>query len=396
MLTGCWDQTELEDHAYVVAIGADLAQDNPNEKVFTAQIVIPAKLAGGGTPGGGGGGGEKSYFQISVRASSLYCALNNMQATLSRDISLLQCRAIFISEELARQSIQPVIEIVVRQPELRRSVFIGVVAGNVADFFKENQPMLHDNISKYYEEVATSNKYTGYTTLSTFQSIIEGVETLGENAVATLAAINTGSPQEKAPPNVEAGEIARTGSSKAEFIGVAAFRGVKMVGKLGKREAELLNMLRGDWGSAPYEISDPLNQRYRLGINLRKVRQPQITADLSSEPIRLMVKLNLVGTLVSQYTLGDYTQGANRTKMEEQLKDDIESRARQLVERAQTEFKSDIFRFGNLAVKPKFLTWDAWKAYNWAEKFPEAEISIDAQVSVNWYGMQNQPVLPTP
>ena len=47
LLTGCYGKTELDDLAYVLAIGVDKASGDDNKEVLaTYQIALPVKLTG--------------------------------------------------------------------------------------------------------------------------------------------------------------------------------------------------------------------------------------------------------------------------------------------------------------------------------------------------------------
>lgn len=387
--TGCWDRWELDDQGYVVAFGIDSAPGELQDRVVTAQIVIPSKLVGGAA-GGGGGGDSRGFFQVSVRTFSLFDALDVLQGAVARRLTMLQCRVIFVSEDLARESLTPLLRVVERSPELRRTVFVAVVPGKVEEFMRKNVPVLESDITRFYEEMSAANKFTGYTTISTFRTLMEGLETPGENTIVTLADLKEVS-LDDVNTNPQAGQLPRKGGTKGDFIGVAVCWHDKMVGKLGKLEAEALNLLRGDWESAPFSIKDPVEPKYSLGVNLRQEGKPRITVDLEDNPVRLDVKLSLEAFLVSEYGRTDYTLAENRKKLEGALREEIESRARKLITRAQSEFKSDIFKFGNLAVKKKFLTWAEWEQFNWTEKFPQADIQVSADVKVRWFGSATQP-----
>lgn len=393
-LTGCWDKLELEEQAYVVALGLDLAPDN--NRIVTAQFVIPSKLAGGTSGGGGGGGGEeKSFFNISVKADSIYSGLDLIQTSVSRRISLLQCRAIFIGEDVAKESVRQPCGLIARYPELRRTNFLAVVPGSAKNFLFKNVPTMQSNVAKYYEELSRANQYTGFTTLSTVQRVIEGIESPGESAIATMAQVNQGSSEQPNNPNVLPGEVARDdGAAKTDFVGVAVFRKDKMVGKLGKEDAKLLNMLRGEWKIGLYSIQDPKDPKHTVGINLRQIAAPEVKVDLEANPIQVNVKLKLVGTLVSQFSAVDYTLPENLELLRNRLQEDLITNSEVLIERAQTEFQADIFRFGNLAVRQKFLLWKDWADFNWERQFPETKVSVDMEVPILLQGFVNQPPQP--
>lgn len=392
--TGCWDRQEVENQAYVVAIGMDVVPGDPAGRIITFQLVIPAKLGVGGQ--GGGGSGEKSYFQTSVKASSIYEARDLLQASVSRQISLLQCRAVLFSDELARRSILSGVRVAERSQELRRSLFFAIIDGTAQEFLQKNQPLLNVNITKYYEEIAQANKYTGYSTTSSFQSTIEGVESSGEAAVVTYAGLGNNlldaplTKSETGKIRADGSDLPRQGGTKGNWIGVAVFKGDKMVGKLDKLEAETLNMLRGDFESGPFEVQDPMQPKYLNGVNLRQVGKPQIRVDLSSDPVRLDVRMEFEGNLMSEFGGTDYTVLENRDKLERAAQKEIEEQTAEVITKAQ-ELKTDIFSFGNSAVKKHFWTWQEWEKFNWPEKFSKADIRVSARVKIRFFGLQNGP-----
>jgi spore germination protein KC len=392
--TGCWDKSELEDQAYVVALGVDLAPDNSEDRIVTAQIIIPSKLAGGSS----GGGGEKSFEQISIRDKSAFEGLDKMEAAVSRRISLLQCRAILVSEDYARTDLSVLTNLGQRHPQLRRNIFVAVVPDSTKEFLEKNQPKITASITRYWEDISKANKYTGFTSFSNLQTIIEGLESPGENTIVTMAAVGENTPEDKVQQSTQAGQLPREGGTIGEFVGNAVFRGDKMVGKVGDKESKILSMLRGEWRSGPFTVPDPNQPKNPVGLNLRQEATPKITVDLESEPIRLDVKLNLSGSLVSEFGSVDYTVGEQRKNLENAVREEIEKQASEMIERAQHEFRSDIFRFGNTAVKKKFLTWREWEDFNWHPKFAQADIRVTAEVNVRWFGFQNAPskVSPAP
>jgi len=55
LLTSCFDSKEIDDMAYVVALGLD--KGATNHLKMTLQLAVPAKASSGEGGGSGGGGG---------------------------------------------------------------------------------------------------------------------------------------------------------------------------------------------------------------------------------------------------------------------------------------------------------------------------------------------------
>ncbi|WP_052737986.1 hypothetical protein [Bacillus sp. SA1-12] len=76
-LTGCWDQKELEQISYVVAIGLDKAQGNKVEVMYQiANPEVGTSLTGTPPPN------EKPYENISIIANDFLTARNTVNAFL--------------------------------------------------------------------------------------------------------------------------------------------------------------------------------------------------------------------------------------------------------------------------------------------------------------------------
>src|SRR3954451_18235179 len=96
-LTGCWDQEELEDNAYVIGLGLDPSKEEGKIKV-TMLIANPEV----GSMQGGGGSIEKPREIISFDANDFITAKGTANAIISRDISFDLLSVILVSEEFAK------------------------------------------------------------------------------------------------------------------------------------------------------------------------------------------------------------------------------------------------------------------------------------------------------
>ena len=84
----------MDDLAYAIALGIDIAEDDNLEVTF--QFNIPSA-------NGESGSGESAPSVIdSVKANSIDSAINLMNAYVSKEINLSHCKVIVIPQELAQ------------------------------------------------------------------------------------------------------------------------------------------------------------------------------------------------------------------------------------------------------------------------------------------------------
>lgn len=158
VLTGCWDEVEIEDRALVLGLSIDEAPPDsaenedkvthtsdknlPSKMIsVTAQIAVPGRVPLG--PGSSGEGGAKSspIWVVKVVGHSLDDAMNNLQQQISDPRYLIHLRVIIISEAIARGGLDELNDYLRRNPEVRRRTWLLVSAGRAAKFMDVEPPL---------------------------------------------------------------------------------------------------------------------------------------------------------------------------------------------------------------------------------------------------------------
>jgi spore germination protein KC len=144
ILSGCWDQYELEERANILGLAIDLVEQEdikeenevthpegefPNEKrhtfyKITAQIAVPGKIKLG--PEGGSEGSDKTSWVIQTTGHTLKDAMANLQQQLAERLYLGHLQIVIISDEIAERGIEDVNDYLGRNPEVRRTAWMVV------------------------------------------------------------------------------------------------------------------------------------------------------------------------------------------------------------------------------------------------------------------------------
>ncbi len=82
----------------------------------------------------------------------------------------------------------------------------------------------------------------------------------------------------------------------------------------------------------------------------------------------------------------DVTDFENLKALEDRFNKQIRDEVLRAIKKAQTEFKSDIFGFGNAMHADRPGEWKKFRA-NWDESFSDADINIRIQSSINRSGL---------
>lgn len=403
ILTGCWDRRELEDQAFVIAIGVDKGKNKLLRVTF--RIGVPSKT-GLGQSGGGGGGGEGSIAKnasllTTVEAPSIPAAVILAQGYINRDLSLLHTKGIIFGEAFAKEGVGHTLGFLARYRELRRNIFTGVCKGHAYELLESNAPDLEKSFAKWWEGVkmmsASQSTHPG-TLLHEFLSDIERVD-----KEATMIYFATNDQAEKgnagklkAPPSflkgelgVKAGEIPRAGGNPVEFMGTAVFKGDRLDHILNLTETRSLQMLTGDFKRTFYVIPVPNKKGNYITIELKQGSPPNKKISFKGSEVSIDETLLLEGDLMSLRTDVDYASNPVKMRQLDRIMEkNIEIRLKQLVEKEQKR-GIDIVGYGAQA-KKYFLTDPEWKHFDWPEQFKKAKINIKVNFAIRRTGMQGE------
>ena len=132
---GCWDRIELEDLAYILAMGVDYLPDEELIEV-TVSVIRPIGTRGGAQAGGGG---EREAFNIiTTKGVTLSSALEQLHTQLARMAYFAHNGAIIIGEKLARQGLHLILDRLTRVIDVRLTANIFVTDENVQHVFRAN------------------------------------------------------------------------------------------------------------------------------------------------------------------------------------------------------------------------------------------------------------------
>jgi spore germination protein KC len=141
LCTGCWDATEIDQLAIVVASGMDLVQhDDSQQPTFRGmlQIARPSELgtSGGGTPTTSTGS-TGSYVLEQAEGPNALATQDIMRKRLSRKLFVGQRRVIILGEDYARHGVYDLADEILRNPQSRLRTYIVIAYHGTAQSILE-------------------------------------------------------------------------------------------------------------------------------------------------------------------------------------------------------------------------------------------------------------------
>lgn len=402
-LGGCSSAKEADDVGYIMIIGVDKGSDG-KQKV-TYQVAVPrwTKSDTESTSGmGGGQGSPRDPWVISTiwtpGPAETRMLLNS---TMSRYPLVSHINAYIFSEEVAREGLGPRISYLVRSREFRETMFLIIVRGSAEEYIKNSKPVLETYVYKFYETVLLSADESGYYLRAHFHDFYTRLKNHGGSAYAVYTGLNpyTGSdkpagaktPEQTGNPYLP-GDIPRTATSKAaEFLGLALFRGDKMVGVLNSDETRAVAILQGKLSRGFLGLVDPL-QPEKETVNLKFHSESQIQADLNRGVPVFHVKVLIEGEILGATSGINYDTPENRRKLEEQLAKLFTGQIRSMIRHTQ-ELGTDPVGFG-LYLRPKFRDTGEMAKADLNSLYQKADIQVQVTARINSTGLQWRTVPP--
>lgn len=430
LLAGCWDRRELEELAFVLALGLDRA---PQGIEVSAMLAIPNRMAGGGggdADGGGGGGEENVVAVTSIAAPTIPEAMNLLNAYTSRAISLEHAKVLVVGRELAeRQGLGEVLDFLDRNRAIRATMAVAISQGTAQQLLSRLHPRIERDPHRFLEFLPLLDRETGLIPHSArFNDLLAATENPGMDGTAYLIALRPqpgqqqqeGSTEEGARPGGEsaggdgssgeggnaglpgpgqwvAGNLPRQGGANAEMVGAAILREARLVGVATGQETRAINLLRGELRRAALSVPDPLAPGQEVGLEIRPGRLPIVRAELDGERPHLTVIAPQEATVLGVQSRLDYARDEGRiARLAAATSALLEATAREVIRKAQTEWRADPFGFG-LKVARLFPTYREWREYDWSRRFPGAEVEVRIPVQIRRPGTRLEPprVLPT-
>lgn len=176
MLVSCYDNREIDETAYIIAVGIDPQTDNDYK--YTFQFSAPLATVEGGESGGGGEADEnQTVNNVIIKAADFYIAKNMLNNFLSKNIDMSSLKLIVFSRKLSTNDFLKHSQLFLREREVRPHTCLAVAEEDAEGFLKSVNPELEANTAKYYELMAlrSNNVYAPVKRLGDFISETENI-----------------------------------------------------------------------------------------------------------------------------------------------------------------------------------------------------------------------------
>jgi spore germination protein KC len=389
VLSGCWDRKDIETRGYVLGIAIDKYPPNPQVKekgapgetppkeeekleemethigkaqyAMTVQFPILKKNSGSSRSGTEGA----NSWEITQIGNSFMSMNREMQSRTDLSLYYEHLQVIILSDRIAREGIENVLDFFVRDPEMRRRVRIFISEGqakSILDVTPKTQDYAAIYLAKIPMNAARNSRIVHKTELG---EVIQSIH----------------AEQDFVLPKV----IATVDEIKAS--GAAAFKKGRMVGWVSELEVEAINFIRNSYFGGVITIQSPDHKSGLVTLEVSRAKTevvPIIHKDELSFDISITVKGNYAEN-VNAHTHAKITQDY-LDKLQKGYEKEIESICKQTVSKMQEEYGADVFRFGQTVAANEPAYWKKIKD-KWDSIYPTVGVNVKADVSIRLLGI---------
>lgn len=368
----------IDNLAYVVAIGIDTSQSNNLRVSF--QFTDTSAYSNEGQSE------TNSTIINTVEAQSLESSVNLLNSYIGKNINLAHCKVIVFSEEIAKIGLSDFIYSLINNSQIRPTSNI-VISKCEAKYYLENSISKSEKvITKYYEVFPNSSDYTGYISNVTLGEFFNQLTDKTRNPVAILGGVNTKNsdvaPGDEDASNILANNSTVIGERGTENLGLAVFKGDKLVGELTALESLCHSIIGNETNTFLISIPNPRDTKNTIDLSASKYKKTAVKVDVSNGSPYITINIYLNAEILSIDNGTDYLKESYLDEVSNATNNYLASRISDYLYKTSTDFKSCIDDFDKYAVT-HFFTNSDWEAYDWINSYNNAFFYINVHTKVN-------------
>lgn len=371
LLAGCWSAREIEDLAFVMAMGVDT---DPKGVRITYQLALPAP---GGEAPGAQGGAPSPVWVTSVAAPSIAEAMLRLAAVLGKVPFTGHTLAVVIGEEYAQDGIGELLDYLARDRELRARVRLAVSFGEAREVL-EAEPRIEAMPAEYLFNLLRQGQETGIVPPADFLSVRIAYANRPRLQIKLPALQPTPPPAEAAAAPAEAEE--KPPATAIELKGTAVFRDDKLVGFLDERESRGVAWLTENLRMAAVTVfreEGPL-------VQLANYSSVRFSTRKDNGGYRLHARVSQDGNLTAWPHPEQTITHALLKQIEADLAEVVADEIKSALERLQQEFNADILGLGEQMrrLRPGYMATLDWNA-----AFPALIVEVEVRAAFRRVGL---------
>ena len=376
-LSGCYDQKEIDETAYIVALGIDKGKDA--EYSYTFQFSAPLAISGEGEGGEkpakqeeNGEGKNSTVRNLTINAPDFYVAKNMINNFMSKNIDMSHLKLIVFSAGVDENSLETHSQLLLREREIRPHTAIAVAAESASGYLENVNPELEANTSKYYElmSLRSNNVYAPTKRLHDFVD-----ELTADNSSTALPIAISGSktnqfPADSSVPQWVSAQHSTVSADHSVLYGMAIFKNGKLHSAMDGDSAMIYNILTQSIEDCTITLKDKYAPENTVSFRL-------VIPQKAHYKIRTETKqITVIQDLQAEFSGGALPKGyLSFDELYSYAKSVLTDRISEYFIDLSREKSADIMGIKN-CLRKNFTTFDQWSAFDWDGFYKNAKFNI--------------------
>ncbi|CUA80669.1 spore germination protein GerKC [Anoxybacillus suryakundensis] len=379
LLFGCWSKKELRDLALIIAVGID---KKDGKYISTFQVVNPGNVAGATQRGGGSTGLPVALYTST--GDTLVEASRKASKQISRIPYYAHTNLVVVGEELAKEGIQQIFDVVERNPQFRPTANIVIARKQTAkQLLSVLTPVDKIPANQMIKTLELTEMMWGENVGTRLREVIESFSLAGKEVIMSSFHVDGNRKHSDDQENVRTMEpTARLRASE-----LAIFKRGKLVGWIGKEDARGVLWILDKIKQTAVTV-DWKGEKEALSYKVVRAKT-KVTAQLRNGKPIIFVTVATEGDIGETFVAIDFTDPKQIVALEKVMQQEIKSEIEKAVHVAQKK-KSDIFGFGEVVHRTYPKEWKKMKKM-WNDKyFPKLDVQVKVESFIRRTGLRTR------
>lgn len=358
-LTGCWDQVEIDDYAFVIGLGIDYKDSMLNVTYTFPNLPVIT----------GQGGEGNQCFKREIQAPTLYEANKLFGAMSNKRLNFDHAKVIILGYSVIKEPkvFKQLLDQFERNSDFARTIIVFGTKKKASKILGE-ETQDKSSVGMYLSELYINNKYDVLkTTETTLGDMITNVNESNGNIILPQVTIEEKEPMIK---------------------GVCIITNFLVKGWLDRDEVEKLSWVTGNGKGTIIKVPiDSEDKDEKITVELTKM---DTVYRFSEKYNKLIVKMRLYceGD-VSGYTLKPKVslfKNKNLIELEKKVNKTLQKGTSNMIKIIQEKYGADIFNLLEQLAKNDKALWVKYKQ-NWDESIKKASFIVEAKTDIRRIGV---------
>lgn len=367
IFTGCWSYREINSLYIVAGIGIDKI---PNSRQFniTAELVNIKET---------GSRQEDQKFEsalLEIEGTSIFDTIRKIIRISSKKPYLAHATIIIVSEEVAREGIISLLDLIAANEEPRLDISVLVSRGKSANEVLSMKSLSTEIISFELSTAINENeKLMRVPTLRAYEIIDAVAIPKTGTVVPVVSSFND------------------KGTDLSILSGGAVFKADKLIGFLEQEDIVPYLFIKNKIKTNVLDIETKEGDSNGT-VTLETYRsKTKIKPVYGAEAVSFDINIETEAFLVELDTMTNYIDTQGRAKLRKIAEEHLEKRIEEHIEKVKKDFELDIFGFGNIIRQRNPRLWRELEE-DWDTIFINADFNINCEIRIKGAGHTLKPV----